>query len=532
MVQFPYTSNTWIFYERQMLTRKEFKSGAQIEWRTTEDQQLAPFVDDREVAWAPQAGSQEMFLTSPILETLYEGTRGPGKTEALLVDFGQHVGQGYGADWRGVLFRKTFPELQDVIEKSQKLYRKIWPAAEFNQAKTYWTWPTGERLSFRPFSAPRDYYGFHGHAYPWIGWEELTTWPDLVCYLSMFSCSRSVRPGMPRKIRSTTNPYGIGHNWVKARWRLPILYGNIRGPVIRDSYDRAGQLEPPRVAIRGRLQENKILLHADPDYVQRIRASASNPQQIKAWLLGDWNIVSGGMFDDVWDPDTHVVPRFAIPHTWRLDRSFDWGSAKPFSVGWWAESDGSDVEIGGKVRATVRGDLFRIGEWYGWRKGFANEGLKLTDTEISTGIVEREIAAGIYGRVNPGPAGSDIFSEHNRESTAMIMRKAVRINDKIYPGILWLRADNKAGSRVQGWRAVRDRLQQSKYTGRPRQEAGLFIVDTCQDGFLRTVPGLVRDDTDLDDVDTTQEDHAGDESRYRVVHIRYGGSSDRTTGAQ
>ena len=160
-----------------MLARKEFGGNAQVEWRTTEDQQLAPFVEDREVAWAPQAGSQEMFLTSPILETLYEGTRGPGKTEALLVDFGQHVGQGYGADWRGVLFRKTFPELQDVIEKSQKLYKKIWPQAEFNQAKTYWTWPTGERLSFRPFSAPRDYFGFHGHSYCW--WRKVQSgwWP-------------------------------------------------------------------------------------------------------------------------------------------------------------------------------------------------------------------------------------------------------------------------------------------------------------------------------------------------------------------
>jgi len=59
------------------------------------------------VAWSPQPGSQTFFVTSPIFETLYEGTRGPGKTNALLMDFCQHVGQGFGAAWRGVLFRRS-----------------------------------------------------------------------------------------------------------------------------------------------------------------------------------------------------------------------------------------------------------------------------------------------------------------------------------------------------------------------------------------------------------------------------------------
>jgi len=106
---------------------------ALIEWRD-EDGTLAAYGKDaagREVRaiWAPQAGSQQTFLESPVFETLYEGTRGNGKTDALLMDFGQHVGRGYGAEWRGVLFRRTYPELDDVIKKSLKWFPRIWPRA-------------------------------------------------------------------------------------------------------------------------------------------------------------------------------------------------------------------------------------------------------------------------------------------------------------------------------------------------------------------------------------------------------------------
>jgi hypothetical protein len=93
-----------------------------------------------------------------------------------------------------------------------------------------WRFPDGEELMFRHFRTPDDYYSYHGHAYPWIAWEELTTWADDKCYKVMMSCSRSTKPGMPRKYRATTNPYGVGHNWVKARFRLPVQGGKIIGP--------------------------------------------------------------------------------------------------------------------------------------------------------------------------------------------------------------------------------------------------------------------------------------------------------------
>lgn len=256
--------------------------------------------------WSPQKGSQVVFLNCLFTECLYEGNRGPGKTDALLFDFLQDVGLGWGADWKGIIFRKTYPDLQDVIEKSRKWVKLIWPGATYNEAKSFWHWPTGEMLYFRQFAKPADYWKYHGHAYPWQAWEELCTYHDDGCFKSMFSCLRSTRVGMPRKVRATANPYGPGHNWVKLRYKLPIAGNKIMGPVITDPGD-----DMKRIAIHGNLRENKILLHADPKYISNIKKAARNPAELRAWLYGDWNIVAGGAIDDIWyaKKDRIVLPR-------------------------------------------------------------------------------------------------------------------------------------------------------------------------------------------------------------------------------
>lgn len=514
---------------------------AVIEWVAREDGLKPVYVYPngrrQDVAWAPQPGSQEAFLNSATTEVLYEGTRGPGKTDALLMDFAQHCGvdertreekdagvpklRGFGPEWRGVLFRRTYPELEDVINKSKKWFPRMYPGVKFNETKTFWEWPTGERLYFRQFERESDYWKFHGHAYPWIAWEELTTWPNDKCFKSMMSCSRSTVPGMPLKIRATTNPYGIGHNWVKLRYSLPLAAGTIVGPINRTATDMDGLPEPHRVAIHGELGENRVLLHADGEgYVLKLIAAAPNKAAKLAWLFGSWDIVAGGMFDDIWfDARHHAdLPPFEVPSNWRIDRSFDWGGSHPFSVGWWAVSNGEDLLLSdGRTISTVAGDLFRIREWYGWN-GRANEGLNLLDSEISAGIIQREKEWGLLGRVSVGPADSAIFDEENGHSIAGGMAANVRVDGVLYRGIRWLAVDKSKGSRKQGWQEMRKRLKATIRSGKPREHPGLFVVGRHCPQWLRTVPALPRSEKDLDDVDTQSEDHIGDETRYRVRH--------------
>lgn len=492
-------------------------------------------IDGKLVVWAPQPGSQEEFLACPLFECLYHGTRGPGKTDALLMSFAQYVGRGYGAAWRGVIFRETYPQLADVVAKSERWFRQIFPSARFNRQRMAWEFETGEVLFFRHMRSPEDYWNYHGHEYPFIGWEELTNWADDQCFKAMFSCCRSSTPGVPRMIRATTNPYGVGHNWVKERYRLHGSWW--RTIVTLDSKDVEGNIEPPRAAIHGHLSENAILLAADPNYAQTIAASARNKAMAEAWLKGSWDIVAGGMFDDVWSREHNEVAAFVVPETWRIDRAFDWGSSRPFSVGWYAQSDGSDLVLAnGRVRSTVRGDTFRIGEWYGWT-GRANEGLRMLAVDVAKGIVERELLRGwrrpgvMVSRVRPGPADSSIFTVENGSSIGIDMEKPVRIDGAVFPGVKWTHADKRPGSRKAGWEKMRSMIRGAHPNpDGPREAPGLFVVAEECSQFLRTVLSLPRDPKDLDDVDTDAEDHIADEVRYRVraagAVIRQG----RTTG--
>ncbi len=489
-------------------------------------------IGDADIAWSAQEGSQVDVLACPLFELLYHGTRGPGKTDTLIMDFAQHVGKGYGEAWRGVLFRKTYPQLGDVVAKSLRWFKVIFPEAKFNWSRMCWTWPTGECLMFRHMARPEDYWNYHGHEYPWIGFEELTNWADERCYTSMFSCCRSSAKGLPRRIRSTSNPYGVGTNWVKDRFQLAGQWWKTIIQMEPTNVD--GHTEKPRCAIHGHIDENKILLEADPDYKLTIISSAANPAMAKAWLDGDWDIVAGGMFDDVWSKHSNV-PRFEVPINWRIDRAFDWGSSKPFSVGWYAQSDGSDLFVKGiGWVSTVRGDIFRVKEWYGWT-GRANEGKRMLAVDIAEGIIKRELMwgwrQGNNSRVHPGPADTSIYTVENGQSIAMDMSKPVRLDGKMYKGVGWTEADKRPGSRKMGWEMIRKMFSNSKSKkGLPRENPGLYVIGDENPQFMRTVLSLPRDEKDMDDVDTDAEDHIGDELRYRVRSSGTSVSSGTTVG--
>jgi hypothetical protein len=298
-------------------------------------------------------------------------------------------------------------------------------------------------------------------------------------------------------------------------------------PAPRGKIIRIGK-EPPRVAIHGTLAENKVLLAADPEYRDKLAAIKSTPKR-RAWLYGDWNITAGGMFDEVWDSDTHLMAPFAVPRHWKIDRSFDWGSSHPFSVGWWAESDGTPVKLAdGTMHAFPSGTLFRLSEWYGWN-GEANVGSKMLATQIADGIKEKEIRMGIYDRCDAGPADASIWNEQNGNCIARDMSER---------GIDWVPASRVKGARKNGWELIRIRLANCGTRDPTKEEAqqvqpedpGLYVFDNTlapdptltrfgdNEQFKRCFPYSPRDPEDMDDVDTDAEDHIADEVRYRILH--------------
>lgn len=307
---------------------------------------------------------------------------------------------------------------------------------------------------------------------------------------------------LPRLV-SGSNPDGIGHDWVKATFVDPAKESEIWQTAIDDG----GMV---RQFIQARLADNPHTMRDEPGYADRL-SGLGDPELVRARRDGDWNINPTGALTGSWDEATHWIEPFAIPKTWTIDRSFDWGGRHPFSIGWWAESDGCEVTLAdGTLFTYPKGTLFRVDEIYGW-DGRPNHGCGMVSTEIARTLLEHEKSSQhLKGReILPGPAGSDIFSIRDGKTIADDMRGV---------GVRWIKANTGPGTRVIGLEILRTRLAAS--CAFPMEEPGLFIFNNCLH-WRRTVPTLPRDERKREDVDTDAEDHAFDETRYRLMVKRY-----------
>lgn len=498
------------------------------------------------IAVKPLPGSQSLALSCPCSEILYEGTRGPGKTAAQLLRFRRLVGLGYGAFWRGVIFDIEYKNLADIIAQSKKLFMKFHDGAQFlsSPSELKWRWPTGEELLFRYEKNADGYWNYHGQEFPFIGHNELTKRPDSEFYESMFSCMRTsfrpedypradgtLLPPIPLECFSTTNPFGVGHTWVKKRFIDPAPRGKVQRENITIENPATGEEEQvtlTRVAIHGSWRENPYL---DPKYIAFLMGIKDKNKR-KAWVDGSWDVTSGGRFDHLWDPNIHIVKPFKIPRSWTVDRSHDWGESKPFSNLWFAESDGSEFERDGKRYCYPRGSLFIIGEFYGCQKDELNKGLNMSATNVAKmvrwvdarleGKSETQpfscdaqinfIPGIVSGRVLPGPADNAIFNKDDEQ---------ISIADKMQSqGVRWTESDKRPGSRVAGASllcemleaAIEARQSQSGQGERP----GIYFFENVR-GIISRFPVLSRDTKNPDDIDTDQEDHDYDALRYRAT---------------
>lgn len=441
--------------------------------------------------------------------------------------FRARVGLGYGRFWRGVIIDVEYKNLDDLISKSERWFNEFDDGAKFLRSRGdfRWIWPDGEELLFRAAKVPKDYWQFHGQEFPFIGWNELTKQPSPKLYDDVMSCNRTsfdpainspdgkTLPPIPLEVFSTSNPYGPGHNWVKRRF----IDAAPPGQVVRREVDVFNPKTQTRekvfknqVRIFGSYKENRFLT---PEYIATLE-SIKDENKRRAWLWGDWDIVAGGALDDVWSPRL-IVPRFKVPSSWRVDRSFDWGSTHPFSVGFWAESDGTEATLpDGSTFCPPPGSLVRLAEWYGATEIGSNEGLKLSAKAVAKGIKEREadlLAAGwIKERPKPGPADNQIRDSVRSDIDTIEEEMAKE-------GVRWTKSNKSPGSRINGLELLRSRMEEA---GKDHPEGpGIYFMENCR-AAIATLPTLPRDDNKPDDVDTDAEDHIYDDVRYRVLNSK------------
>lgn len=435
--------------------------------------------------WQPQPKQVE-FMERWENEALYGGAAGGGKSDALLMERLRQVEIPW---YRGIIFRQSYPQLEALISRSQELYKQAFPQARYNVSLKRWSFPSGAKIFFGYMAHENDKYNYQGKPYDFIGFDELTQFTETQ-YEYLRSRNRPTGAGTRVYMRATANPGGVGHGWVKERFVTAAVPKTTihTSETVNTPDGRQMTVNYSRVFIPATVFDNKALLDNDPGYIASLAMLPEAERQ--ALLYGDWDSFSGQVFIE-WRNDpkhykdrlkTHVIDPFTIPKGWRIYRGFDWGYSKPFSVGWYA--------------VDYEGRMYRIRELYGCT-GQANVGVKWTAQEIAHKIREIEDEdENIKGRKIIGVADPAIFADNGGQSIAEMMA---------HEGVYFEKGDH---TRIAGKMQLHYRLAFDS-----DEKPMLYVFNTSKH-FIRTLPNLVYDETNVEDIDTDGEDHAYDECRY------------------
>jgi hypothetical protein len=237
-----------------------------------------------EVAWRTNEGPQSSLLSCPVREVFYGGARGGGKTDGLLGDFAQHAGR-YGKHAVGLLVRRTYPELGQVIERSQEVYGPLgW---SYNASTHDWRAPNGALLRLRYLRRDADAAAYQGHGYSWIGIDEAGNFPTPKPINLLRGTLRSAHD-VPCTIRLTGNPGGPGHGWLRRRYIDPHPTG-----YVPFTYEENG-FSHEAVFIPSTLDDNPRL---GVEYEGELAAATAGDDALyQAWRYGNWDVFVGQMY--------------------------------------------------------------------------------------------------------------------------------------------------------------------------------------------------------------------------------------------
>jgi hypothetical protein len=503
---------------------------------------LTPAQDELRGNWEPQKGPQDLLVRCPSPEVFFGGARGGGKTDGVLGKWGIKERE-YGKQFNAMMFRPTRVSAEDAIERSKEIYGPM--GGKFNEQRMRWRMPNGGRVGFGYLETVKDANEWQGRNLTDVWIEEAGLYPSPLPIDRMFGVLRSPH-GVPVQMVLTGNPGGAGQHWLRERYRLhpfPSKGMMFRREVMPTKYHVVS-------VIPSRITDNKLLLANDPDYIQRLHLVGS-PQLVKAWLEGDWSAIEGAFFD-CWSEAQHVIAPFRIPPDWLRFRSMDWGSASPFSIGWWAVvQDDYDIGQGPAVSDNPRlgtslrdiekrprtanrkrrrgvagnsylprGAIVRYREDYG--ASAPGRGLKLSAEAVADRIISRERGEALgYGVLDPSAfredGGPSIAERINRK---LLDRKLAPFRPADNARVPRLGYKDRSGP-MSGWDQVRGRLiGTAKYDngivdwtiGRPM----MYVFSTCTE-LIRTLPTLQHDVNRAEDLDTKSEDHAADEARYAAM---------------
>ena len=417
---------------------------------------------------------QDLFLRDHHRHVAFGGARGGGKswgirTKAVLL----------AKRYPGItmmIIRRTFPELEaNHIRPLKKLLKIGTPGnpIKYNESKKILTFPNGSTIIFGYCQTDADTDRYQGTEVDILFLDEATQLSEQQIK-DLQACVRSTEGKYPLRTYYTCNPGGRGHAYIK---RVFI------------DRDFIGNEKPENYSfIQSLVYDNDVLLTAHPEYLDELETLPEARR--KAWLEGDWNSFVGQVFTE-WrnDPShykdrrwTHVIDDFDIDESWKVYRGFDFGYAKPFSVGWYAVDH--------------YGRMYRFKEFYGCTRQ-PNTGVEMEPREIARQIKEIEKTDPILSKHSIiGIADPAIWQMTTGESIADMMERE---------GVFFSKGDH---SRLAGLMQCHYRLAFSE-DGFPM----FYVFKSCKH-FIRTIPILIYDEKKVEDVDTEMEDHIFDEWKY------------------
>ena len=250
---------------------------------------------------------QEKFISATATEVLFGGAAGGGKSYGQLVDALLYALK-YPKS-KQLILRRTFAELEkSLIRVSLSLFpREIYT---YNSTCHVGKFKNGSILDFGYCATENDVFQYQSAEYDTVRFDELTHFTEFQ-YLYLISRVRGANSN-PKQIKSSTNPGGIGHMWVKSRFVDPSPPNTV---FTAEDGSR-------RVFIPSKIDDNLFLTKSDPDYKKRLLSLPES--QKKALLYGDWNIFEGQYFSE-FDYEKHTCAPFPIPKEWRKYRTIDYG---------------------------------------------------------------------------------------------------------------------------------------------------------------------------------------------------------------
>ena len=416
---------------------------------------------------------QRAFIDAREDEVLFGGAAGGGKSYGQVVDallFALRYPKS-----KQLILRRTYAELdKSLIRVALALYpREIFT---LNSSSHTGRFKNGSCIDFGYCAQENDVYQYQSAEYDVIRFDELTHFTRMQ-YLYLLSRVRGAND-FPKQIKSSTNPGGIGHSWVKERFVDPAPSGE-------PFHDERGS---GRIFIPAYLDDNHFLNAKDPDYRRRLESLPDRER--RALLHGDWNIFEGQYFTE-FSAKEHVIEPFPIPDSWRKYRTIDYGLDR-LAVLWIAISD--------------------EGVSYVYRE-FCESGLPI-----------RAAARAILDNT---PEGEEIYATLAPPDLWSRSQETGKTKASLFleNGVNFTRTSN---DRECGWLAIKELLRD---TGKGIR---LKIFRNCQE-IIRTLPALCIDRLRPTDCATEPHEitHAPDALRgYAIFHTRPSEPKEATTRVQ